>query len=129
MIESNYNLFLDDVRIPSGAYVYTKNEIYYNLSWLIVRNYNDFIEVINKNGLPNLVSFDHDLAKIYYNSKTQTESFIYDNETGYDCAKWLIEYCINNDKPLPEYYCHSMNSDGYKRILNLLDEFKKYKKL
>jgi len=51
-------LYLDDVRCP-------KTE-----GWDIVRTYDDFVSWITKNGLPDEVSFDHDLAEIHYDPKT-----------------------------------------------------------
>ena len=42
-------LFLDDIRKPP------------DVDWFIVRNYNQFIDWIDKNGLPDIISFDHDL--------------------------------------------------------------------
>ena len=41
-----------------------------------------------------------------------------------ECAKWLIEYCLDNNKNLPEYYVHSANPVGAKNIKSLLDSFK-----
>ena len=64
-------LYLDDVRNP-------KTE-----GWEIVRNYDDFVNYINENGLPDEISFDHDLGEDV-------------SKTGYDCAKWLCEYCWGN---------------------------------
>jgi hypothetical protein len=53
-----------------------------------------------------------------------TTEFSYDNfkeKTGYDCAKWLCNYCIDNGIPLPEYYVHSMNPVGRENIKFYLD--------
>lgn len=58
----NYNLFLDDFRMPSDAFNYKPNPMYNNESWVIVRNYDQFIECITKNGIPEIISFDHDLG-------------------------------------------------------------------
>lgn len=110
-----YNLFLDDVRTPSSVFLYTNNIIYKELDWVIVRNYCDFKKIILELGLPNIISFDHDLAKIEYDYNTQKETFVYYEETGYDCALWLINYCILNNNNLPKYYCHSQNSIGKKK--------------
>lgn len=53
----------------------------------MVRNYEDFIETVQKYGTKiELISFDHDLALIHYDPKTHTESFQYTELTGYDCA-------------------------------------------
>ena len=43
-------LYLDDIRIPQTE------------GWDIVRSYDDFVNWIEMNGLPDVVSFDHDLC-------------------------------------------------------------------
>lgn len=45
--------------------------------------------------------------------------------TGMDSAKWLVNYCIDNDLKLPEFVVHSANPSGYENILGLLKSFKK----
>ena len=104
-------LYLDDVRCP-------KTE-----GWDVVRTYDDFIDWITKNGLPEEVSFDHDLAEIHYDPSTQTEDFKYYEKTGYDAAKWMCEYCWTNGLPIPEYNVHSANPGGRDNILQLLKNF------
>lgn len=98
----SYNIFLDDERFPSA-----KDEKEY----IIVRNYDEFVDLINKYGLPKYISFDRDLGE---------------NETGYDCAKFLVEYCLdNNKKPIFEFYVHSQNPVGKENIKRLLNNFKR----
>ena len=58
-------LYLDDVRIPQTE------------GWEIVRNYDDFVKWIEENGLPDIVSFDHDLAEVHYDPSTWRQSFEY----------------------------------------------------
>lgn len=69
-----------------------------------------------------MISFDHDLADEHY-WKQNTGEFV--EKTGYDCVKWLIEYCMDNDVDLPKFYCHSMNPVGKENIERLLKNFKK----
>jgi hypothetical protein len=125
-----YNLFLDDVRQPQACcnYVYPVQDrpLYHQLEWEIVRNYEDFVLLIQDKGLPELVSFDHDLAEIHYVPGTWTEGFVYQEKTGYDCAKWLVDYCLENKTPLPKFLSHSMNPIGRERILSLLTNFKNH---
>ena len=52
-------LYLDDLRVTPEGF----DRVY---------NYTDFVEYITQNGLPNFISFDHDLGE---------------DESGYDCAK------------------------------------------
>jgi len=35
-----------------------------------------------------------------------------------------VDYCIDNNLKLPEYYCHSMNPVGKNNILSVLNQFK-----
>ena len=104
-------LYLDDIRVPKTD------------GWDIVRTYEDFVEWITKNGIPDEVSFDHDLAEINYDPSTFTETFKYYEKTGYDAAKWLCEYCWTNGLPIPKYNVHSANPVGRDNILQLLKNF------
>ena len=132
-----YNLFLDDIRMAYDVADYIlpiELRIMYRVEdWVIVRSYNKFLKYIKKNGLPNKISFDHDLADEHYAPKEiwkypekvrERISKGFKEKTGYDCAKWLVEYCQEKGLILPKYYCHSMNPVGKENILNLLDNFK-----
>lgn len=132
----NKKLYLDDFRYPKLSFDYTKNIIYNDKDWDIVKNYDEFVSYIETNGLPNLISFDHDLAdehytpSIYWNdynkSKEYQEKQVYKEKTGLDCAKWLVEYCINNQQKLPQFLCHSQNPVGADNIMAYLNNFLKY---
>lgn len=118
----SYKLFLDDIRRPKDAFSYTQLEIFNSEDWIIVRNYYAFIMLIEKKGVPETIAFDHDLADIHY----KEQDFDYNKEgyekTGYHCAKWLIDYCIDNNKELPkEIIIHSMNPYGSRNIKSLFD--------
>ena len=110
-----YNLFLDDERMPKNAFTYTKNQLYLDLDWVVVRNYDEFVSYIKENDMPDLISFDHDLADINY-----------DEKTGYDCAKWLINICIDQNINPPNYMVHSMNNVGRRNIIYLIENYKKF---
>lgn len=130
-------LFLDDYRWPDhcAKYMHTRigaeNIIYTDPDWEIVRNYNQFVDWINRNGLPNIISFDHDLAGAHYTEEYQDSRVIMkysestSEKTGYHAAKWLIDYCIEKSKSLPKYFVHSMNPVGAENITKLLENFKK----
>jgi hypothetical protein len=128
----SYNLFLDDFRIPKDAFEYTHLKVYLSVEWIIVRNYQAFIALIEGKGIPDIISFDHDLADEHYDKtivKGQTYGEIYelfDEKTGYHCAKWFIDYCIDNEKELPaEVLIHSMNPAGSANIKSLFDTYSK----
>lgn len=126
-------LFLDDIRHPEDAYEYTKQMMFFTNVWHVVRNYNEFVEWIEKNGLPAFISFDHDLADSHYTpehlwvdynkSKEWQDAQVHTEKTGYECAKWLVDYCLNNGLKCPQYYCHSMNPVGKDKIVGLLGSF------
>ena len=59
-------LFLDDVRQVMDTFHYTKHPVYTEDNWDVVRNYNEFCNYIQDNGVPALISFDHDLADEHY---------------------------------------------------------------
>jgi hypothetical protein len=61
-------LFLDDIRHPNDVYTYTQQTIFLHKNWEIVRNYMEFVQWITINGLPDFISFDHDLADMEYTS-------------------------------------------------------------
>jgi len=126
-----YNLFLDDIRTPQSAYFYAKFEPFVKEDWVIVRNYNEFINCINENGLPDFIAFDHDLATDHYNVDFNdwvdySSEQLGVEETGYDCAKWLVDFCIDTDQKLPKFFCHSMNPTGRENINALLNNFIKF---
>jgi len=111
-----YNLFLDDLRTPLGVSLYSSNPIYKYGKWVIVRDYNSFVNTVMEKGLPELISFDHDLGDFDKNNN---------EKTGYDCAKWLVEYCMDNNLDFPNYLVHSWNGVGLKNIVSYIENFKK----
>ena len=127
-------LFLDDIRVPFDCLSYMKpnvKHIYEDNNWDVVRTYDDFVGYIEHFGLPELISFDHDLADEHYSNKMYDGNNLYNKlydefkeKTGYECAKWLCEYCSKNKLPLPMYIVHSMNPIGKENILSVLDSYK-----
>lgn len=129
-------LFIDDLRFVDEAFDYTHNTIYLHHKWVVVKNYNQFFKYILEIGVPDIVSFDHDLADQHYTpeeywepyekSKAWQDAQVYTEKTGKDCALFLCEYCRENNVPLPVYYCHSQNPVGKDNILGVLDFYKKH---
>ena len=133
-------VFLDDIRIPSDCFSYMpepEKELYSTPLgfWNVVRNYDEFVDDIESYGLPDFVSFDHDLSDEHYsttmydgNQTTYNQLYKdFKEKTGYDCAKWLVNYCSVNGLPLPKYSVHSMNPVGRDNILGLFKSFEKFK--
>lgn len=131
-------LFLDDIRVPTDCinYMSYQRKPYIETDWVIVRNYNEFVKWIVANSLKDieLISFDHDLADEHYNQSMYDGPIEYENylmnhcteKTGHDCAKWLVEYCIDNKVALPKFICHSMNPVGKVNILSYLENYEKH---
>jgi hypothetical protein len=47
----------------------------------------------------------------------------YDELTGKDAAEFLINYCMDNNKQLPDWFVHSDNTGGNKNIRQLLTNY------
>ena len=112
-------LYLDDIRVPKTSFI----------KWDIVRDFKSFREYILKNGIPDLISFDHDLADDHYHipfEEWEVQPQRADmEETGFDCAKWLVSYCIEQQIGLPEYIIHSANPIGAENIKTYFESFTK----
>lgn len=129
-----YHLFLDDERkLGDVTWIVLPSKI--NHSWVTVRNYDEFVKTVMSFGIPDFVTFDHDLADEHYaamikeNDASRYTAFVDDDEgglnltfdygsekTGYDCAKWLVEFCEQRDLKFPPFAVHSMNPIGAQRI-------------
>lgn len=127
----SYNLFLDDVRMPKDAWLYPQLITLIEESgiddWVVVRNYEEFETMIRNAGIPNVVSFDHDLhiehMKHYFNVVEKIGIVEYGNlkyKTGLSCAQYLIDACRESKVPLPKCYVHSANEVGRNNIKKLL---------
>ena len=120
-----YKLFLDDRKLPEMA-IEIDPILEPNSSWVIVKSYKEFTEVILQNGIPYKISLDHDLSMNHYREEFQFE-IDYDKmeeKSGYHCALWLINYCKEKKLQFPSYTVHSMNKEGKKNIIELIENFK-----
>jgi hypothetical protein len=133
-----YNLFLDDVRVPTDCVNYMRNADYTNLDWVIVRSHEEFVNEVEdrfrKGEFPNIVSFDHDLAdehydpKMYHGDEAYNEASVnFREKTGLDSAKWFVQFCIDFDLQLPPCLVHSMNPVGANRIKQTLLDYERFK--
>jgi hypothetical protein len=126
-----YNLFLDDFRHPYDAFQYTFDPVFSKLKWEIVRSHDEFVKHITKKfkkgEFPEIIAFDHDLDDAHYEHTTGSIPYEEMKEkTGMHSAKWLIDFCIDNNLNLPDYRVHSMNPAGRENIKSLLANFKKH---
>ncbi len=100
-------LFLDDERNPKDV-TWEDNPIYQHSTWEILRTANEFKNFISFNiDEIELISFDHDIQDFSQGHET----------TGYNLIQWLVNYCIENVKKLPNVYVHSKNPIGKNNIL------------
>jgi len=102
-------LFIDDIRRPEDVYNYPNS-----VGWVVARSYDETIRLIETHGIPEIISFDHDLG---------TE------KTGYDIAKYLIDKIFIDQLALPDnftYFIHSANPVGRQNIQQLLDRYIPY---
>jgi hypothetical protein len=117
---SKLKLYLDDVRTPLDD------------SWVVVRNYDEFVETVTRHGLHNfdVISLDHDLGEgamvEYYTNVKNNFTLDYNNieeKTGMDCTKFLIEYCMDNGVNLPLVYVHSANPIGSANMMGYINNY------
>jgi hypothetical protein len=120
-------IYLDDIRTP-------KEE---TGDWLIARNYEQFVEIIEREGLENIsmITLDHDLGdtamKEYFNNVSPNYKLDYNNiqeKTGYDCAKWLVNHFVDLTESgktveFPDVYTHSANPIGSANIMGYINNF------
>lgn len=106
-------LFLDDVRTIDM--VYSKEE---ESTFDIVRTYQEFVDYIEKNGLPDFISFDNDLG-LLENWEVAPD--------GYAAAKWLV-YESGLDLINLSFKVHSANPVASVQIESLLNNYLKHLK-
>ena len=123
MISKKYNIFLDDVRHPNNV---TWVDLPENQHYSVVRNYNEFVDLITLRGLPKFVTYDHDLADSHYGDGLHGDDINYNKyneKTGYDCAKWLVNECMKKGVKHPPYQVHSMNPVGKQNIISYVESY------
>ena len=126
----SYNLFLDDERYPRKV-TWVDLPL---VEWVIVRNYNQFVNKIKTDGLPDRISFDHDLSYEHYPCSEPDGGIgnpknipyqSYKEKTGMDCAIFLVEYCREKKLNIPTYYVHSMNPIGKSNIISYIKSYQR----
>lgn len=127
-------LWLDDIRNPFEDNWLEFSPIGRDVDTIWVKSYTQFIVWIMGNGLPDAICFDHDLGEDVARARvadgmSKRQARIKKRETmsGYDCAKWLVEYCMDNDLDLPKWNIQSANPVGADNIRGLLNNYTKYR--
>ncbi len=106
-----YFLFLDDIRTAKMVYPNMEDN-----DFVIVRDYNSFIEKIKDSGLPDFISFDNDLGL------NEDGNIALD---GYACSKWLV-YKSGLDISNLRFRVHSANPVAKIQIESLLNNYIKF---
>lgn len=116
-------VYLDDYRIPIDK------------DWTLVKSYDEFVDVVSENFSEiEEIQFDHDLGDMaimeYYQNTSKSFTINYDmihpEMTGYDCAKWLVDFFMDGNydkKQFPFVYTHSANPVGRANIEGYLNGF------
>jgi len=133
-------LWLDDNRNPqSPNWIEKYAPEYLNDGKIVwVKNYDEFVDWverhINRYGLPDMVAFDHDLADEHYRASMYDEDEHYSDyytdgtfteKTGYDAAKWLVDFVDEHDMKFPKFVVQSANPIGKKNIIKYIENAKK----
>lgn len=102
----NYNMFLDDERFPPELLKDGRD-------WVIVRTSEAAMLTIRQLGIPNFISFDHDLG-----GDDTAMKFLHD----------FIAFSMDFNTDFPkDYYVHSQNPIGRDNIKSLMDSYIKVK--
>jgi hypothetical protein len=113
-------LYLDDVRTPLDK------------EWIVVRNYDEFVSKVTYYGLDGIemISLDHDLGEgamvEYYTNVKNNFTLDYNNieeKTGYDCCKFMVSLCMDNNVVLPQIYVHSANPIGSANMMGYINNY------
>ena len=104
-------LFIDDLRNP------------YDKSWSLVRTYAGVKSHIEENGMPKVISFDHDLTIPAYrefdrSKKTGVYSYTGLNEaTGLDAMNYIIAKLMEDKNvSIPDIIIHTANETGARNL-------------
>ena len=111
-----FNVILDDVRELSQVESLLQMELKTSVhKTFIVRTSTEFIELISDRGVPvdGIIFLDNDLGE---------------EMEGYDCLKWLIEKCLDEDLDLPMVLVHSQNTVAQDNMRSSIIRYHKYRK-
>lgn len=139
-MKNEIKLWLDDLRNPylNTEYKVPTEFLEGNMVW--VRSYDELKMWIGLYGLPDSISFDHDLGDTHYTpekywddydlSKTWQDIQEHTEKTGLDCVKYIINKLLDSEvnvKDFPTMRFHSANPVGNDNMQNLWKNFLKFK--
>lgn len=128
-------LWIDDIRDPlTGNWIADFAPEYFSCKKIVwVKSYEEFTRWIKFNGLPSKICFDHDLGENVAIElvasgveKLKAREIKKLAKSGFDCAKWLVDYCLDNSLQLPDWNVQSANPVGKENINSLLSNAKKH---
>lgn len=108
--DKGYKVFLDDLRTVDMVYDKSMED-----EFIVVRNVADFKKLVQKMGVPDFVSFDHDLGEDEFGNVA---------ETVYDAVKWMV-YVKEYDLRKMDFFIHSSNPVGSENIEYLIKNWNK----
>lgn len=108
-------VFLDDERNPDDVTWLKYNQ---DIDWYVVRRMNDFLfRIFNMEESEYVVSFDHDIQDYDLTGK---------ENTGYDCLKSLVDFCLDTGAKLPVCFFHTQNPVGKQNMQAYYENAKKH---
>jgi hypothetical protein len=129
-------LWLDDIRDPFANNIWIEKyapEFLNDGEIIWVKSFDEFEKWIHENGLPDKISFDHDLADEHYTPEHRYDDYHdwakeqnFKEKTGMDCAQFIVDYCLDYKKLMPMWAVHSANPNGAENINKLLLNFLKH---
>ena len=116
-IDTSFNLFIDDLRLPTDREV-LESGLNKDLTWTCVRNVQGAIWAITERGrMPDRIALDHDLGE---------EPFTKEPITIMEFLKYIAyEYWDGKAESIPEYTIHSANPVGRENIKAFMESWKK----
>lgn len=102
-----FKLFIDDLRQVNDVFPDAKQN-----EFIVVRSYNEAMQMINYCGCPDFISFDDDLGP--------------NQKEGYDIAKKIVEMIMDGELQLTSdfsFNVHSANPVAVVNIKTYLDNF------
>ena len=99
-----WKLFLDDIRNPTDKYQGLMSQ-----HWVIARSSEEAKTLVVANGMPELLSLDHDLGG---------------DDTSMIFLNWLAREYHNGEDPIPGYFIHSSNPVGSLNMIAFLDSWR-----
>lgn len=112
-----WNLFIDDERhILNVTWATAQQQVLYHSEiWIVARNFDQVVQLVEQRGMPKRISFDHDLGE--------------NQKTGYDIAQYLVELDMSNKHKFPkdfQFYVHSLNPIGRENIIRYLTRYMEF---